>query len=155
MTRLATRRCYVAALVSYHTAHRRAHKKQERERWPCANNRRPCAHATVLLLLAMTGCATPDRDVYVPSVASPPKEPLNREARVARAKALEFPTEYVAPPGDPMSHHAAALARVVCAGAFITGLDANFVVANAGAIPPFDVRKDLGKPVVHASKQDG
>ena len=113
------------------------------------NNRWLCAYATVLLLLALAGgCATPNRDAYVPAVASPPKEPLNREARVARAKALEFPTEYVAPPGDPMSHHAAALARVVCAAVFISGLDADFAVANAGAMPPFDVRKDLGKPVV-------
>ncbi|TMH28335.1 MAG: serine hydrolase, partial [Betaproteobacteria bacterium] len=52
-----------------------------------------------------------------------------------------------------MSHHAAALARVVCAAVFISGLDADFVVANAGAIPPFDVRKDLGRPVVHAAKK--
>ena len=116
------------------------------------NNRRLCAYAAVLLLLA-GGCATPNRDAYVPAVASPPKEPLNREARVARAKALEFPTEYVAPPGDPMSQHAAALARVVCAGVFITGLDADFIVANAGFFPPFDVRKDLGKPVVNAAKR--
>jgi CubicO group peptidase (beta-lactamase class C family) len=99
------------------------------------------------------GCATPHRDAYVPAVASAPKEPLSREARVARAKALEFPTGYVAPPGDPMSHHAAALARVVCAGVFISGLDADFVVANAGAMPPFDVRKDLGKPVVDAARK--
>ena len=118
------------------------------------NNRWLCAYTTVLLLLALAGgCATPNRDAYVPAVASPPKDPLNRDARVARAKALEFPTEYVAPPGDPMSHHAAALARVVCAGVFISGLDADFAVANAGDIPPFDVRKDLGKPVVNAAKK--
>ena len=119
-----------------------------------AINRWLCTCVTVLLLLALAGgCATPNRDAYVPAVASPPKEPLNREARVARAKALELPTEYVAPPGDPMIHHAAALTRVVCAGVFISGLDADFVVANAGAIPPFAVRKDLGKPVVDASKK--
>lgn len=116
------------------------------------NSRWLCACVPVLLLLP-GGCATSDRDAYGPAVASPPKEPLNREARVARAKALEFHTEYVAPPGDPMSHHAAALARVVCAGVFISGLDADFVAANAGAIPPFDVRKDLGKPVVDAAKK--
>jgi len=105
------------------------------------------------LLALAGGCAAVNRDAYVPAVASPPKEPLNREARVARAKALEFPTEYVAPPGDPMSHHAAALARVVCAGVFISGLDADFVVANAGVVPPFDIRKTLGKPVVNAAKK--
>ena len=118
------------------------------------NNRWLCSNATVLVMLALAGgCATPTRDAYVPAVASPPKEALSREARVARAKALELPTEYVAPPGDPMSHHAAALARVVCAGVFISGLDADFVVANAGDIPPFDVRKYLGKPVVHAAQK--
>ncbi len=118
------------------------------------NNRWLCDYATVVLLLALAGgCATVNRDVYVPAVASPSKEPLNREARIAREKALEFPTQYVAPPGDPMSHHAAALARVVCAGVFISGLDADFVAANAGAIPPFDIRKTLGKPVVNAAKK--
>ena len=108
------------------------------------NDRWLCAFATVLLLLALVGgCATPNREAYVPAVASPAKEPLSREARVARAKALEFPTEYVAPPGDPMSYHAAALARVVCAGVFISGLDPDFVVANAGVVPPFDCRHRL------------
>jgi CubicO group peptidase (beta-lactamase class C family) len=118
------------------------------------NNRWLCDCTTVLVLLALAGgCATVNRDAYVPAVAAPSKEPLNREARVARAKALEFPTQYVAPPGDPMSHHAAALARVVCAGVFISGLEADFVAANAGAIPPFDIRKSLGKPVVNAAKK--
>ena len=118
------------------------------------NDRWLFAYATAFLLLALAGgCATPSRDAYVPPVASPPKEPLDREARVARAKALEFDTKYVAPPGDPMSHHAAELARVVCAAVFISGLDAEFVVANAGAIPPFAVRKDLGKPVVHTDSK--
>jgi CubicO group peptidase (beta-lactamase class C family) len=118
------------------------------------NNRWLSAYATVLLLLALAGgCATVNHDAYVPAVALPSKEPLNREARVTRAKALEFPTEYVAPPGDPMSHHAAALARVVCAGVFVSGLEADLVVANAGVVPPFDIRNTLGKPVVHAAKK--
>ena len=118
------------------------------------NNRQPCAYLAMLLLLALAGgCATVNRDAYVPAVASPPKESLSREARVAREMALELPTEYVAPPGDPMSHHAAALARVVCAGVFITGLDPHLIVANAGSMPPFDVRKELGKPVVDAAKK--
>jgi CubicO group peptidase (beta-lactamase class C family) len=119
-----------------------------------ANHQWRCAYATILPVLALAGgCATPNRDAYVPAVASPSKEPLNREARVARAKALEFSTEYVAPPGDPMSHHAAALARVVCSAVFISGLDADFAVANVGVIPPFDVRKDLGRPAVDAAKK--
>jgi hypothetical protein len=37
---------------------------------------------------------------------------------------------------------------VVCAAVFISGLETDVVVANAGYIPPFDVRKQLGKPVV-------
>ncbi len=78
---------------------------------------------------------------------------MTRDARIARAKALELPTPYVAPPGDVMSHHASALAKIVCSAVFVTGLDPLFAAENVGYIPPFEVRGNLGKPVVDRVRQ--
>jgi len=38
---------------------------------------------------------------------------------VARAKSLELNTPYVPPPGDPLAHHAAGYAKVMCSAVFI------------------------------------
>ena len=66
-----------------------------------------------------------------------------------RAKSLELPTPYVPPPGDPLSHHAAGYAKVVCSAVFMTGLDPDFAAENLGyfVAPPAE-RAKLGKPVV-------
>jgi hypothetical protein len=53
-------------------------------------------------------------------------------ALIARAKALELDTPYVAPPGDPLVRHAAAFAKVMCSAVFITGLDLEFAAENVG-----------------------
>jgi hypothetical protein len=80
----------------------------------------------------------------VPAVPSATNETLR-----ARAKALELPTAYVPPPGDPLSHHAAGLAKVVCSAVFISGFDADFAVENLGYFTsPYAERSKLGKPVV-------
>ena len=77
-----------------------------------------------------------------------------REALIARAKTFELPTKYVPPPGDPLEHHAAGFAKVVCSAVFITGLDADFAAENLGYfVAPYEERKKVGKPVVdRASK---
>ena len=54
------------------------------------------------------------------------------EALVARGKSLELPTEWVAPPGDPLHHHTAGFAKILCSAVFITGLDADFAAENIG-----------------------
>jgi len=70
-------------------------------------------------------------------------------AMIARAKALELNTPYVAPPGDPLVHHAAGFAKVICSAVFITGLDPEFAAENVGYFTaPYKVRAKLGKPVV-------
>lgn len=80
----------------------------------------------------------------VPAVPSATNETLR-----ARAKALELPTPYVPPPGDPLSHHAAGLAKVVCSAVFISGFDVDFAVENLGYFTsPYAERAKLGKPVV-------
>jgi hypothetical protein len=42
------------------------------------------------------------------------QEQTARDAVVARAKTLELDTPYVPPPGDPLEHHAAGYAKIVC-----------------------------------------
>jgi len=80
----------------------------------------------------------------VPAVPSATNETLR-----ARAKALELPTSYLPPPGDPLSHHAAGLAKVVCSAVFISGFEPEFAVENLGYFTsPYAERAKLGKPVV-------
>lgn len=115
-----------------------------------ARNFRCC----LALLLLVGACSSPPRrDAYVPSVTPAAPGSMSREARIARAKGLEFPTEYVPPPGNPLSHHAAGLANTTCSAVFVTGLDPDFAVENVGYVTPFEVRQQLGKPSVDATRK--
>ncbi|HEY5072263.1 MAG TPA: serine hydrolase [Caulobacteraceae bacterium] len=73
---------------------------------------------------------------------------------LARAASLELSTPYIPPPGDPLEHHAAGFAKIMCGAVFITGLDADFAAQNVGYFTcPLDVRAKLGRPVVdHANE---
>jgi hypothetical protein len=44
--------------------------------------------------------------------ASSQETSADREAMIARAKALELDTPYVPPPGNPLEHHAAGFAKI-------------------------------------------
>src|SRR5499427_203098 len=82
---------------------------------------------------------------------------------VARAKSLELNTPYVPPPGDPLAHHAAGYAKVMCSAVFISGLSPEFAAANVGFFAaPYEVRGMFRKPVidrrnkaVHVTLPDG
>jgi len=68
---------------------------------------------------------------------------------IARAKALELDTPYVAPPGDPLEHHAAGFAKVMCSAVFVSGLDPDFAARHVGYFTaPYEVRAALGKPEI-------
>ena len=68
---------------------------------------------------------------------------------VARAAQFELPTEYVAPPGDPLHHHTAGFAKILCSGVFLTGLDPADAAANVGGFTsPFDERAHVIDTVV-------
>jgi CubicO group peptidase (beta-lactamase class C family) len=68
---------------------------------------------------------------------------------IARAKALELDTPYVPPPGDPLVHHAAGYAKVMCSAVFMTGLSPDFAAENVGFFTaPYEIRAKLGKPVI-------
>ena len=68
---------------------------------------------------------------------------------IARAKSLELDTPYVPPPGDPLVHHAAGYAKVMCSAVFMTGLSPEFAAENVGFFTaPYELRAKLGKPVI-------
>ena len=52
--------------------------------------------------------------------------PPARQAMIERAKALELPTPHVPPPGDPLEHHAAGYAKILCSAVFISGFEPEF-----------------------------
>jgi CubicO group peptidase (beta-lactamase class C family) len=70
-------------------------------------------------------------------------------AAIARAKSLELDTPYVPPPGDPLEHHTAGYAKVMCSAVFVTGLDPDFAAENVGFFTgPHAERRLVGKPVI-------
>ena len=85
------------------------------------------------------------------------------EALVARAKSFELPTEWVGPPGDPLHHHTAGFAKILCSAVFITGLDADFAAENIGYFTSdYDQRSkvtnreiDMENKLVHLTLPDG
>jgi hypothetical protein len=55
----------------------------------------------------------------------------------------------VPPPGDPLEHHAAGFAKVMCSAVFVTGLDPDFAAEHVGYFTaPYEERARLGKPVI-------
>ena len=67
-----------------------------------------------------------------------------REAMLARAAEAELDTEYVAPPGDPLSHHISGFAKTLCSAVFVTGLDADFAAENVGFFSgPYEHRRHV------------
>lgn len=77
-----------------------------------------------------------------------------REAMLRRARGLELETAYQPPPGDPLEHHAAGLAKVICSAVFITGLDADFAAEKVGYFTaPYAERGKLSRPAVDRSRK--
>ena len=71
------------------------------------------------------------------------------QTMLERARALELKTPYEAPPGDPLEHHAAGYAKVICSAVFITGLAADFAMENVGYFTaPYAERARMGRPVI-------
>src|SRR5262252_8766391 len=95
--------------------------------------------ALLSLLLAILGIST----------AAAEEPPSIQEALLARAKSLELDTPYVPPPGDPLEHHAAGFAKVMCWAVFITGLDPDFAAESVGYFTgPYGDGAKVGKPVI-------
>ena len=76
-------------------------------------------------------------------------ESEQRAQLIARAKTVELNTTYTPPPGDPLSHHAAGYAKIMCSAVFITGLEPDFAAENVGYFTaPYAERSKLGKPQI-------
>jgi CubicO group peptidase (beta-lactamase class C family) len=88
------------------------------------------------------------------SPAPPAGEAPGADPMLARARSLELPTPYVPPPGNPLEHHAAGFAKIMCSAVFVTGLDPEFAAENVGffTAPP-EVRPQLGQPVVDRARR--
>ena len=68
------------------------------------------ARALFALFVAILGISTATAE-----------EPLSSpDDLIARARSLELDTPYVPPPGDPLEHHAAGFAKVMCSAVFVT-----------------------------------
>jgi CubicO group peptidase (beta-lactamase class C family) len=104
----------------------------------------------LLVALAVTGAQAHQFTAGArKSGLSAPDPAPSPAAMIVRAKALELNTPYVAPPGDPLVHHGAGFAKVICSAVFITGLDLEFAAENVGYFTaPYEVRAKLGKPIV-------
>ena len=72
-----------------------------------------------------------------------------QDALIARAKSFELDTPYVPPPGDPLEHHTAGFAKIMCSAVFMTGLAPEFAAENVGYFTsPYRERAKVGKPVI-------
>src|SRR5262245_29673333 len=49
---------------------------------------------------------------------------------IGRAKSLELDSPYVPPPGEPLEHHTAGFAKILCSAVFLTGLSPEFATEN-------------------------
>lgn len=86
--------------------------------------------------------------------ASAQETSASREALLARAKSLELPTPHVPPPGDPLVHHAAGFAKIMCSAVFITKLSPEFAAENVGFFTaPYPERAKMGKPVIDSARK--
>jgi hypothetical protein len=91
---------------------------------------------------------------FLLALATTPAAQQTLDALIARAKKFELDTSYVPPPGDPLVHHAAGYAKVMCSAVFITGLAPDFAAENVGYFTaPYELRAILGKPVIDRTNQ--
>jgi CubicO group peptidase (beta-lactamase class C family) len=72
-----------------------------------------------------------------------------KDALIARAKPFELDTRYVPPPGDPLEHHTAGFAKIMCSAVYMTGLSPEFAAENVGYFTsPYGERAKVAKPVI-------
>jgi CubicO group peptidase (beta-lactamase class C family) len=105
-----------------------------------------------MLIVILSAVVGYQRDKFATNAGAPPAQQASlspRDALIARAKSLELDTPYVPPPGDPLEHHTAGFAKVMCSAVFITGLDPDFAAENVGYFTsPHAERAMVGKPVI-------
>lgn len=71
-----------------------------------------------------------------------------------RAARLELPTEWVAPPGEPLNHHTSGFAKTLCSAVFLTGLEVADAAENVGYFTgPYEERVHVTDTVVDFEEQ--
>jgi hypothetical protein len=107
------------------------------------------------LLAARMECQTETRATSAGAEPTPPAAVATRDELIARAKSFELKTPYVPPPGDPLDHHTAGFATIMCSAVFITGLDPDFAAENVGYFTsPYVERAKVGKPVIDRERKE-
>lgn len=103
------------------------------------------AYSLLAVLTLICSCQTTNKEE---------EDAARRKGMIDRALSLELKTEYTAPPGDPLEHHAAGFAKIMCSAVFITGLDPDFAAENVGYFTaPYKERANLSKPVIDFQKK--
>src|SRR5215813_200614 len=102
------------------------------------------ARALLALFVAILGIST--------AAAEEPQ--TTPDDLIARARSFELDTPYVPPPGDPLEHHTAGFAKVMCSAVYMTGLSPEFAAENVGYFTsPYRERAKVGKPVIDRANQ--
>ena len=97
---------------------------------------------SLLLMLLPFGCQPVERGDG--ASAETDAAASSEDALLARAASFELDTPYTPPPGDPLEHHAAGFAKILCSAVFMTGLDLEFAAENIGYFSaPYEPRKKL------------
>ena len=106
---------------------------------------------TILSSALFLGVACgPDASEFAEAAESP--DPLVQ--LIARASSLELDTEYSPPPGEPLHHHTAGFAKILCSAIFLTGLELEDAAANVGGFTaPFDQRGQVVDTAVDYERQ--
>lgn len=103
---------------------------------------------STLFLVFLIACTPTPNQEQVTAEDNPLQEMLRR------ADLLEFETSYDTVPGDPLSHHAAGFAKILCSAVFITGLDFDFAAENIGYFTaPYDERAKFASREVDQENQ--
>lgn len=100
-----------------------------------------------ILMLGSFACQTQNNNQDVVSVA--------HQKLLSRATMFELETQYVPPPGDPLEHHTAGFAKILCSAVFISGLDPDFAAESIGYFTsPYAERSQVVERVVDHEEQE-
>jgi len=100
-----------------------------------------------ILMLGFFACQIQNNDQDVVSAA--------HQKLLSRATTFELETEYIPPPGDPLEHHTAGFAKILCSAVFVSGLDPDFAAESIGYFTsPYAYRSQVVERVVDHEEQE-
>jgi CubicO group peptidase (beta-lactamase class C family) len=100
-----------------------------------------------ILMLGSFACQTQNNNQDVVSVA--------HQKLLSRATMFELETQYLPPPGDPLEHHTAGFAKILCSAVFVSGLDPDFAAESIGYFTsPYAERSQVVERVVDYEEQE-